>query len=196
MKLLTSLFLSTALVAGTPVKNVPSNWTFGVTGGVVRATSDALKEVTNDKAGLSGGLHATYKFAKNQAVRVRADYSGYPTTYTKYTNVYTLSTKANVITGEADYLFYPKKNWYLTAGVGASHWQNQYHGYYAKYFGRKDYLEDASVSQPLVSVGTGYEIPVNKLWVKTVAVEARFLATQFGASAKSNAAQVGVVVSF
>jgi hypothetical protein len=185
-----ALFLTLPMLAG------DSPWSFGVQGSLNKATSPVLKEITNDQFGLGGGLNVTYKFAANQAVRVRADYTAFPTHLTKYSNVYTLSTKANTITSEADYLLYVKKNWYLTAGAGVSHWQNQYHGYYAKYFGRMDVLQDASVTQPLVTAGTGYEIPFNKIWFKKITFEARYLDTQLSTSAKSNSVQAGVMVSF
>lgn len=192
--------VAVALVACVAMAGTPNKWSYGVTGSINLPTSPALKEVTNNSqnywGGLGGGLHLTYKLDKKQAVRVRSEYIGYPTAYTKYSNVYTLGTKANVINGEVDYMFYPAKHWYVAAGVGVSHWQNQYHGYYPKYFGRKDYLMDASVTQPLVTVGTGYEVPVNKFWVKNVALEVRYLATQLASSAKSNAVQAGVVVTF
>lgn len=186
-----ALLLGTVLMAG-----APSKWTFGPTGSVNWATSPALKEVTNEKVGLGGGLHATYQFAAKQAIRVRTDYVGFPTTVRKFSNVYTLDTKANLWSGEVDYLYFVTKKVYVQGGFGVAQWQNQYYGKYPAYFGRKNFLEDAAVKQPIVTAGVGYQIPVGKLFVKSVALEARFVSTQLAGSANANTVQAGLVVSF
>lgn len=190
---LTALLLGTALFAGSPPE---SKWTFGVNGSVSKATSPALKEVTNSKGALGAGLSVTYKVAPKQAVRVRSDYTGFPTYTQHFISGYALSTKANLWTGEVDYLYFPTKKVYLQAGYGVSQWQNQYYGQFPPSFGRKAYLQDADVKQPLVTVGAGYQIPVNKWLVKNVALEARLLSTQFAGSANSNTVQAGAIVSF
>lgn len=187
-----ALLLGTALMAGAP----QSKWTFGPIGTVNSATSPALQEVTNKKNGLGGGAHVTYQFSPKQAVRLRSDYVGFPTTVRVFSPVYTLRTKANLWSGEVDYLYSVTKNFYAQAGFGLGQWQNQYTGTYPAYFGRKNWIMDADVKQPLITAGVGYKIPVNKLFVKNVAFEARFVSIQLAGSSNANTVQAGLVVSF
>jgi hypothetical protein len=191
MKLLSLLLVSATLVAGTP----DTKWSWGPTGSVNWATSPSLKEISNEKPALAVGAHVSYKLSPKQVIRLRGDYTAFPSHLTKYPAT-TFRTKAISTTTEVDYLLFPKKNWYLTVGAGASFWSNQFSGYVPKYTGRKNYVADPDTCQPLVTAGTGYVFPVRKSWVKSVALEARLLSTQLSGSLKSNTAQAGLVVSF
>lgn len=190
-----ALFLGVSLVAAPAPE---SKWSFGLHGTVNSPSSYTLRHLTSDDVALGGGASVTYSLSKRQAVRLRTDYMAWPTSFTSapgYTSP-ALAQKGRLWTGEADYLFFLTKKWHVQAGYGVAQWQNSYANYSARTFGTKNYLLDADLKQPLVTVGTGYALPVRALGMKSVSFELRYLSTQLAGSPKANSVQTGIALNF